>query len=60
MPDYPPGAALSQQEYLAARIDQAGSARVITSPRGHDAFLIEADQVEACLSELLPAGCYRR
>jgi homoserine O-acetyltransferase len=46
---------LSQQEFLAARIDHANSVRVITSPHGHDAFLIEAEQVAACLSELLPS-----
>jgi homoserine O-acetyltransferase len=46
---------LSQQEYLAARIPHADRVRVITSPHGHDAFLIETGQVAACLSELLPA-----
>ena len=32
-----------------------GSVRVITSQHGHDAFLIEAEQVGACLGELLAA-----
>jgi homoserine O-acetyltransferase len=47
---------LTQQEHLAAGIPGAGSVRVITSPNGHDAFLIEAEQVGACLGELL-ADC---
>ena len=46
---------LAQQEYLAAGIPGAGSVRVITSRYGHDAFLIEAEQVGACLGELLAA-----
>ena len=46
---------LAQQEHLAAGIPGAGSVRVITSPYGHDAFLIEAEQVGACLGELLAA-----
>jgi homoserine O-acetyltransferase len=46
---------LAQQECLAAGIRGAGDVRVITSPCGHDAFLIEAQQVGACLGELLPA-----
>jgi len=46
---------LSQQDYLAAAIPGAGSVRIITSPYGHDAFLIEAAQVAAILGELLPA-----
>jgi homoserine O-acetyltransferase len=46
---------LAQQEHLAACIPGAGSVRVITSRYGHDAFLIEAEQVGACLRELLAA-----
>ena len=46
---------LTQQERLAARIPAAGSVRVIASPYGHDAFLIETDQVAAYLDELLPS-----
>jgi len=46
---------LAQQEHLAAGIPGAPSVRVITSPYGHDAFLIEAEQVGACLGELLAA-----
>lgn len=45
----------SQQEDLAAGIAGAGTVRVITSPHGHDAFLIEAEQVGVFLSELLAA-----
>lgn len=37
---------------LAARIPGA-TARTITSPHGHDAFLIELDQVDAILREVL-------
>jgi homoserine O-acetyltransferase len=51
---------LAQQEHLAGRIPGAGSVRVITSPNGHDAFLIEAEQVGACLGELLAAPGPRR
>jgi homoserine O-acetyltransferase/O-succinyltransferase len=46
---------LAQQECLAAGIPGAGAVRVITSPHGHDAFLIETGQVASCLKELLPA-----
>ncbi|HUZ22751.1 MAG TPA: homoserine O-acetyltransferase [Streptosporangiaceae bacterium] len=46
---------LTQQVHLAARIPAAGSVRVIASPYGHDAFLIETDQVAAYLDELLPS-----
>jgi homoserine O-acetyltransferase/O-succinyltransferase len=44
---------LAQQEQLAAGIPGAGPVRVITSTRGHDAFLTETRQVGACLGELL-------
>jgi homoserine O-acetyltransferase len=47
---------LSQQERLAAGIPGAGRARVITSPRGHDAFLAETAHVAACLTEVLARG----
>lgn len=46
---------LHQQKFLAAGITGADDTRVITSPHGHDAFLIETAQVAACLDELLPA-----
>ncbi len=45
-----------QQHELAAGIPAAGPMRVISSPYGHDAFLIEAAQVGACIGELLAAG----
>ncbi|HEX5993728.1 MAG TPA: homoserine O-acetyltransferase [Jiangellales bacterium] len=44
---------LSQQQRIAANIAAADDLRVIASPYGHDAFLIETDQVAACLNELL-------
>lgn len=47
---------LVQQEQLAAGIPTVDRLRVVTSPYGHDAFLIEADQVAECVAELLPAG----
>jgi homoserine O-acetyltransferase len=50
---------LSQQRQLAAGISGADSLRVISSPYGHDAFLIETDQVAACLHELLPSAVPR-
>jgi homoserine O-acetyltransferase len=43
-----------QQHQLAAGIPTADQVRVVTSPHGHDAFLVEAGQVAACLAELLP------
>ncbi len=46
---------LAQQAELAAGIPGADDLRVITSPYGHDAFLIETEQVGALVSELLPA-----
>jgi homoserine O-acetyltransferase len=49
---------LSQQEELAAGIPGAGSVRVISSPYGHDGFLIEAGQVGEILGEML-AGVAR-
>lgn len=48
---------LTQQEHLAACIPAADRPRVITSPYGHDAFLIETQQVAASLRELLPPHC---
>lgn len=44
---------LAQQERLAACIPTAAELRVIVSPHGHDAFLIESAQVGACVDELL-------
>ena len=46
---------LAQQRELAAGIPGADDLRVITSPYGHDAFLIETAQVGALVSELVPA-----
>jgi homoserine O-acetyltransferase len=45
---------LAQQAELAAGIPTADDLRVITSDYGHDAFLIESDQVGALVRELLP------
>jgi homoserine O-acetyltransferase len=44
---------LRQQEELAALIPGAGEVRLIESPYGHDAFLIEARRLEQILAELL-------
>jgi homoserine O-acetyltransferase len=49
---------LSQQAELAAGIPGADRTRVITSGHGHDAFLIETDQVAACVAELLPPATH--
>ncbi len=46
---------LPQQREIAAGIPGADDVRVIASPHGHDAFLIETDQVAACLNEILGA-----
>jgi homoserine O-acetyltransferase len=46
---------LVQQRELAAGIPGADDVRVIESPYGHDAFLIESDQVGALVRELVPA-----
>lgn len=46
---------LAQQRELAAGIPGADDLRVITSPYGHDAFLIESEQVGALVRELVPA-----
>ncbi|SDF94245.1 homoserine O-acetyltransferase [Lentzea fradiae] len=46
---------LGQQRELAAGIPGADDVRVIESPYGHDAFLIESDQVGALVRELVPA-----
>ena len=45
---------LPQQLDLAAAIPTAGPARVITSPYGHDAFLLETAQLTPHLKALLP------
>lgn len=45
---------LAQQAELAAGIPGADDLRVVTSVYGHDAFLIESDQVGALVRELLP------
>ncbi|SER26007.1 homoserine O-acetyltransferase [Lentzea xinjiangensis] len=44
---------LVQQRELAAGIPGADDLRVITSPHGHDAFLIESEQVGALVTELV-------
>ena len=46
---YPP----YQQEQLARGIPEAGRLRVVSSPYGHDGFLLEADAVGALVRELL-------
>ncbi|MFS8096351.1 homoserine O-acetyltransferase [Lentzea alba] len=45
---------LAQQRELAAGIPGADGLRVIASPYGHDAFLIESEQVGALVRELVP------
>jgi homoserine O-acetyltransferase/O-succinyltransferase len=45
-----------QQAEIAAAVPGAGDLRVLTSPYGHDAFLIEVDQVAKLVTELLDAG----
>jgi homoserine O-acetyltransferase len=45
---------LYQQAELAAGIPDAGELRVVSSPYGHDAFLIETGQISALVKELLP------
>jgi homoserine O-acetyltransferase len=45
---------LAQQRELAAGIPGADDLRVIESPYGHDAFLIESEQVGALVTELVP------
>ncbi|MEU4739421.1 homoserine O-acetyltransferase [Actinosynnema sp. NPDC023658] len=44
---------LHQQAEVADAVPGAGDLRVVTSPYGHDAFLIEVDQVSKLVSELL-------
>ncbi len=44
---------LPQQERLASGIKGAGQVRVIRSPYGHDAFLIESDQLSEALAPLI-------
>jgi homoserine O-acetyltransferase len=44
---------LYQQAEIAAHIPEAEPVRVISSPFGHDAFLIEADQISKLVTELL-------
>ncbi|MFC0438948.1 homoserine O-acetyltransferase [Kutzneria buriramensis] len=53
---------LARQEELAAGIPGADGLRVIDSPYGHDAFLIETEQIALMVKELLTgtacrAGC---
>jgi homoserine O-acetyltransferase/O-succinyltransferase len=45
---------LAQQAELAAGIPTADDLRIVTSDYGHDAFLVESDQVAALVRELLP------
>jgi homoserine O-acetyltransferase/O-succinyltransferase len=44
---------LPQQERLAAGIKGAGEVRIVRSPYGHDAFLIESDQLGDALAPLV-------
>lgn len=44
---------LYQQAEIASHIVEAGPMRVISSPFGHDAFLIEVDQISKLVTELL-------
>jgi homoserine O-acetyltransferase len=44
---------LSQQERLADGIPGAEKLQVITSPFGHDAFLLESDQLAQALEPLV-------
>ncbi|WP_150244413.1 homoserine O-acetyltransferase MetX [Nocardiopsis quinghaiensis] len=44
---------LGQQDEIARRLPVPGRARVITSPHGHDGFLVEVEQVSALVRELL-------
>jgi homoserine O-acetyltransferase len=44
---------LSQQQELADGIPGAGELRVVSSPYGHDAFLIETEQISPLVKELL-------
>lgn len=46
---------LHQQHELADGIPGSDGLRVVTSPHGHDGFLVEADQVGALARELLDA-----
>ncbi len=47
---------LRQQAEIADAVPSAGDLRVVTSPCGHDAFLIEVDQVSELVAELLDGG----
>lgn len=51
---------LVQQHELARGIPTAGEVRVVTSPYGHDAFLVETEQVAAHLKELFVATASTR
>jgi homoserine O-acetyltransferase len=44
---------LAQQAEIAANVPGGDGLRVITSPYGHDAFLIEVDQVTKLFADLL-------
>jgi homoserine O-acetyltransferase len=44
---------LHQAQALADGIAGAGEAAVISSPYGHDSFLIETDQIAALVKSLL-------
>ena len=44
---------LHQQQELADLIPTSGPLQVVTSPHGHDGFLVESDQVGALLRDLL-------
>ncbi|WP_425269944.1 homoserine O-acetyltransferase MetX [Kitasatospora cineracea] len=49
---YPP----AQQAELAALLPDADALRTLSSPHGHDGFLLEAGQVAPLFAELLPAA----
>ena len=44
---------LEQQEEIARHLPVPGKAQVITSPHGHDGFLVQVDQVAALIKELM-------
>jgi homoserine O-acetyltransferase len=48
---------LDQQQQIAALAPGSGPLRVIRSLHGHDGFLVETDQLAACVGEALGVGC---
>ncbi|MFD1148874.1 homoserine O-acetyltransferase MetX [Saccharothrix hoggarensis] len=47
---------LRRQAEIADAVPGAGDLRVVTSPHGHDAFLIEVDQVSKLVDDVLGTG----